>query len=480
MSRWDPRRLFDDESPSRAFVLVATLAFAAIALWLALHHEPWRDEADSWLQVRDADLRTIFRLTRYTGTPALWYLLLYPLPRLGLPYFSQELLHLLFATATVALLLAKLPLGRMTRLLAAFSYYFAYEYAVIARNYAVSILLIVIAAAMHRVRGERPLTYALVLALLCNVNAQGFFIAGALMVLFVVEMWPLRGRALAASAIVAAGAVLSVLQVRRPADPDLVWRLHPVNVGAFVSSVANAFLPNLFEPTARENTDFVFALMLIGATMLALRRSRASQVVFWLSFAALAVLHACIWFGGLRHAGFVLILLLVAIAIARPDRIDPRFAATAAVLLNLALAFSVANATRYALLDTSLAFSGAQEMGTFIRANGLERLPIAAHAASTCEAVLPYLGDHKQFWYAGIERDGSYMLWNGEYERGLTVPYPLAAARAQRHFAGRPWLLLVNVAIREPEAHGFRLLRTNREPIFGKPDERYWLYAAVR
>jgi hypothetical protein len=72
------------------------------------------------------------------------------------------------------------------------------------------------------------------------------------------------------------------------------------------------------------------------------------------------------------------------------------------------------------------------------------------------------------------------MKWDSAFERALNVPYPLAERRAREHFAGRPWLLLFNVEMPDPPAHGFRLLYTNQRPIFEKTDERYWLYAPTR
>lgn len=476
MSAWDPRRLFDDEPLPRALVIVATVAFAALTLWVALHHEPWRDEADPWLYVRDADLGTILARTRYVGFPALWFLLLAPLPRLGLPYFSQAVLHLAIATAAVAILLAKLPLGRTTRLLLAFSYFFAYEYAVIVRSYALSILLIVIAAAMHRQRAARPISYAVVLALLFNVNAQGFLIGGTLAALFAIELWPKRERRYAVSvAIMAVAAVVSWMQVRTPPDPSRVGGLHALEPGVLPWIVGNAFFPTL--PVA---FGFAGGLVLILLLTAALWHSRASLFVFWLPFAALAFLHAYVYVGGLRHAGFVLVLAVLAISVADRAAPWPRSAAWAAVLLNLSLLVSLGVAARYAILDTKSAFSGAQEMGEYMRANGLDRFEIAAHNATQCAAILPYLPDHKQFWFAGIESYGSYMRWDTAYERGLDVPYPLAELRARQHFAGRPWLLLFNVEIPDSAAHGFRLLYANRRPVFEKPDERFWLYAPLR
>lgn len=456
---WDPRRLIEREPLPRAVALAALVLFVAVTLFVALHHEPWRDEADSWLRVRDGDFHTLVVRGRYTGFPLLWYALLAPLPRLGLPFLSQALLNLLIAAAAVALLL-RLPLGWITRILAAFSYFFAYEYSVIARPYALAILLAFAAAAMHRQRDARPYAYAAVLALLFNVNAEGFAIAGALAVLFILERRPLG-----ASAIMIAAAVLSWLQVRTPPDPARVGRLHALDLGAVASSIGDAFFPTI-------PFGFVGGIAIVILLTIALRRS---ALVFWLPFAALTFLHAYIWYGGVRHAGITLVLALMAIAVA--DDVKPKSAA--ALLLNLSLLVSVAVAAWFWALDTKFAFSGGKEMAEFIRGNGLDRIEIAAHNAPQCEAVLPYLPG-KKFWYAGIEEYGSFLEWDAKYERGLDVWYDVAEGRARRRFAGKPWLLLLSIEMPDPAGRGFRLLYTNHRPIFAKTEERFWLYAPLR
>lgn len=467
---WDPRRLTGREPMPRAVAAVALLAFVAITFFVAFHHEAWRDEADPWLRARDGDFRTLVLRGAYTGYPILWHMLLVPLARLGLPYFSQTVLHLLIAAAAAALLLWRLPLSWTTRLLALFSYFFAYEYSVIARASAPAILLAFLAVAMHRERGERPIVYAVVVALLFNVSAQGFIIAAALAALFVLEQRP-RGRRLGGAAIMAGAAFLAWLQVRTPPDPSRIGQWHPFDGQAFLSMIGDAFFPRA--PLA---LGFAGGAIVVGMLALALHRSRAALLLFWLPFAALAILYTHIWYGGVRHAGFVLVVALLSVAVA--DDVDRRYAAAAALLLNFAMAFSVIAAARIWVVETKYAFSGAEEMGTFIRENGLQRFDIAAHNSQQCEAVLPYLPG-KKFWYAGIGEPGSFMEWDAKYERGLDVPYPLAELRARRHFDGRPWLLLFNVEIPEPAAHGFRLLYATRRPVFEKTDERFWLYAPL-
>jgi hypothetical protein len=148
------------------------------------------------------------------------------------------------------------------------------------------------------------------------------------------------------------------------------------------------------------------------------------------------------------------------------------------LLLNATLAISCIVAARFAVADVREDFSGANEMASFIAAHRLERFDIAAHNLTQCEALLPYL-PRTRFWYAGLGAYGTYLKWDAAQERALDTSYPVAEARAREHFRGRPWLLLFNVEMPDPRSHGFRLLYTNRAPIFEKTDERYWLYAPL-
>lgn len=463
-------KLTASEPASRAFVIALVAVYVVLVAVVAAHHEPWRDEADAWLFARDGDFLHIVDWTRHAGTPALWYFILAPLPRLGFPYASQSVLHLAIAAASIALLAARAPLTRLTKVLVAFSYYFAYEYAVIVRTYALTVLLTFAAAALYSRSRERPLVFAAVVALLFNCNAQGFFIAGAFAMLYVIEHR--RAGGIAPPVIMALAALVVYLQVRTPPDPARHALVHVFNRDAFAWAAGNAFFPTL--PAA---AGFVLAMIVLLLVTLAILRARDALLILWLPLAALAVLYSFVWLGGLRHSGFFLLLAIVAVWLAAP-RIDVRWAPAAAIALNAALLFSVFIAVRTSALDIRFAFSGAKEMAAFIRDHDLDRADIAAHNLTQCEALLPYL-PHTRFWYAGLGQYGTYLKWDAAFERALDVPYPVAEARAKQHFAGKPWLLLFNVEMPDPSAHGFRLLYATREPVFEKTDERYWLYAPL-
>ncbi|MGA8806329.1 MAG: hypothetical protein WB973_00535 [Thermoanaerobaculia bacterium] len=468
---WDPRTLVESKPATRRFAILLGVVFIVLVHFAVAHHEPWRDEADPWLYVRDGSLGTILARTRYAGLPALWFLCLAPLAKLALPYFTQKILHLGIATASVALMAWRAPFSRLTKVLIAFSYYFAYEYAVIVRSYAITTLLTFAAAAIYPRSRERPIAFALVLLLLFNCNAQGFFIAGTFATLFVLERRFDR-RCIAAMAIMVIAALLAYLQVRTPPDPARQAVMRVFNRDAFAWCVSNAFLPSL--PTA---IGFVFGMALLLVVTLALRRSREALLFLWMPLAALSIIYSYVWLGGLRHAGFFLLLTLVAIWIGARG-IDNRWATPAALMLNIALLVSTVVGIRYAMLDIDRPFSGAADMASFIRSRSLDAVPIAAHNLTQAEAVLPWL-QTPSFWYAGLGEAGSYMKWDSAFERALNVTYPEAERRSIEHFRGREWLLLFNVEMPDPAAHGFRLLHVTPEP-FEKTDERYWLYAPLR
>ena len=168
--------------------VLAILGYALLTSILVAHHEPWRDEVDAWLTARDETPLAVFKLAGYSGTPALWYLLQMPFAKLGLHFATQGILNLLISVSAGAVMLWCSPLPFSLRLVWLFSYYMSFEYAVIARNYALGILLVLSAAALTEKRWERPITYGVVLALLGNVSAHFFFVAGVFWTLWTAEM----------------------------------------------------------------------------------------------------------------------------------------------------------------------------------------------------------------------------------------------------------------------------------------------------
>src|SRR5580700_1374589 len=92
----------------RALVTKGDFAAAAYVLVMAFivpRHEPWADEAQSWLLARDASSAQLWgHLLHYEGTPGLWQTLLHALIRVGLPYGGYNFVSAGLGFAAVVLL----------------------------------------------------------------------------------------------------------------------------------------------------------------------------------------------------------------------------------------------------------------------------------------------------------------------------------------------------------------------------------------
>jgi len=201
-----------------------------LAGWLLVvgaHHEPWVDESQAWLIARDSSLASLLaERVRYEGTPGLWHLLLWLAIRCGLPFGQLHLVSVGCAVAGMALMLWRAPFPAPLRAGLAASYFGAYQFAVVARSYALDLVLLPALAHAFARRTDRPLLYGVLLGLLANCNAHSFLLAG---VLGAEWAWALlrAGRLRAGCAGLVVGAALglgALLTAWQPADNGF---LHP-------------------------------------------------------------------------------------------------------------------------------------------------------------------------------------------------------------------------------------------------------------
>lgn len=159
----------------------ALFGFAGWVLLVGSHHEPWFDEAQAWLIARDNSLWDMLaHRVRYEGTPGLWHTVLWLAIRAGLPYRLFFVLPATFAIAGGAVVLWRAPFPAPLRVLLLTSYFFAYQFSVVARSYCLDLLLVPMAASFFADRVKRPMRYAIVIGLIANANAHGFLVSGVL------------------------------------------------------------------------------------------------------------------------------------------------------------------------------------------------------------------------------------------------------------------------------------------------------------
>ncbi len=459
MTRGDATR-----DSSALFVWGSLALFGLVIFTVGAFHEPWRDEADTWLATRDLPLLGLRDYARHVGTPALIFLVSMPLAKSGLPYQSFQLLGGAFALASAYLILRYAPFHRAARLGLIFSFFLSYEYSVIVRSYGLSLLLFVAALASvgrQESAGDRTYeptawTFAL-LALLANTNAHSLVLSGA--ALLALCGWPPRKSAW----ITVAGIAVALYQLVPPPDPQLAGGLtfRPQMV---LSSTQNAFFPGHGLTSAPWSA---LAIGLVAAVGWRVRDHLPSLVLLVLGFLGLWCVYAFVYTGNFRHWGFLAMALVGSLWLCGPRR-GPQWSQWAlAVLVAGALVNHVQFAARHWWMDVREPYSMGRAMAHAIAE--LPELPIAAHLAPMCEPVLVDL-PVRQFWYPGIRELGSYMKFDTEYSRGLDVSYADALERARAHFRGREFLFLTSERLA-----GLSLVAEAVGAV-GIEDENYFLY----
>ena len=162
----------------RRFVLLGMFAiWITFNIILLLRHELWRDEANVWLIARSLTPRQLFMEIKYQGHPCLWYLLVMPFAKAGLPFITIGIMSLMIMSVSAGIFLWKAPIHIFTKIVCLFSPIFTYYYPVIARNYCLIALLFILLAWCYPKRNEKPVMYGVLLGLL--VQADTIALAGA-------------------------------------------------------------------------------------------------------------------------------------------------------------------------------------------------------------------------------------------------------------------------------------------------------------
>lgn len=146
-----PRNLQDSHNARTLALLLAFVLYIAIIAIVMCFHEPWFDEAQSWLIARDSSLTDIISVRpHYEGHPPFWNLLLAIAAKNGVPYeFGIKGIQLVCASLLGAWLIFKSPFKSASSLatfLIPFTYFACFQYGVTSRPYALLCLSLLVAA----------------------------------------------------------------------------------------------------------------------------------------------------------------------------------------------------------------------------------------------------------------------------------------------------------------------------------------------
>lgn len=310
------------ESPRRDRWLRLALfgLWLAAMVWIASDHVFWRDEIRAFtLALQGDSLVEMLRGVQGEGHPALWYILLRLAHDIAPVREVLPVMAALIAVGAMGLLVWRAPFPPLVLALILFGHAGLIEYAVIARNYGISMLLLFALAAAYPRHRDRGPVLGLLLALLCNTNVPAVLLAGAFMLFWLIELIGEHGAELRRyrtfalnAAIMLVGVVLCVVTVYPPAN-DAAVTTPPSDLAELLAPL---LLPSLSFPDLAplllgtgDGARAILSLLIVGSLIGLIRAPGAflSSLAVLLSFKLFFLL---IYPGGYRHQALLLVYLV--------------------------------------------------------------------------------------------------------------------------------------------------------------------------
>lgn len=391
------------------FVFIMYAFVIGIGVW---HHEPWRDEAQSWLLTRDLSIGQLLHILPTEGHPPLWYFLIMPLSKLGLPYASQNWLAALLMLGAVYILLFRTQLSIAIKVLLPCSYLFIYEYTCFARSYCLIPFFISCLISLHNDRFDKPWLYTLCLIGLFNTHVLVFPLAFMLLCLYIIDItkenkWSKATVAANIIAAVGGGYLIPYLAMSSTAHKFIQrgdWQY-------FEKAVTNTILI--------EGNFLLAAALVIAAFAVLLTRPK----VFLLVLVSMLLTMYILMFkyeGSLRHHGILFLELFTGFALLphyENDKWRLRMKSNILFrkgyyLLYLVILLQLPETIASYQQDILEPYSNAKEAAEYIQQYELENKVIVAHQAWAGGALLPYLPKGKKMYYPEKQAFGSYYTYD--------------------------------------------------------------------
>jgi hypothetical protein len=452
--------------PRPGFPAGLTTVYLAAVLLQVGRHVMWRDELRTWQIARaSSGLISLNRNMQYDAVPFLWNSLVFVLTRLFDRPVAMQLVHACIAAAVIFVVARWSPFPRSSILMFAMGYFPLYEYAVIARSYALMFLLITIACALIAQPRVRMLRLAGVLFLLAQVSLWAPLFAGLLLgagtakaLLTEDDSRADRKTIVAAALIVLAGGALCLFQLFPGPGPTFTsgWN-GVVPTRRAIRTIASVFRGLVPIPVFGEHfwntnildeipiTQAVIGVSVLAISGLALAR-RPVAFVMWFTGAVSIVAFAGLRFrGATRHHGHLFMLLIAAFWIAAvtpegnrrtaSERMRTAFLATILAVNAVAGLVAVAAGLIYP-------FSATWAAAQFIKSTYGDSVVIAAVRDYPAAPIAQWLDRPIYF-----PETGTYARYNTQNDRLRTHPTQneiLRQLHEQSTATGKNVLLLVN------------------------------------
>lgn len=450
------------DTVKRKEIIVLTAVFA---VWIVFNgillagHELWRDEANVWLLARELSPLRLLQEIKYQGHPCLWYFIVMPFARLGLPFKTLSVISFLIMSVSAGIFVYRAPFCCITKAVCLISPVFSYYYPVVARNYCLIALLLLLLAVFDGKRNDRPVFYGLLLGLLVQSDTIILAAAGLISLMWLMEsiVKSVRGKCGAPLLQAAKGLwipltslLLWVLQFYQISDSP---EYHPqiLSFNDMLHEIRNFSYSVLTRMTGQGQAFDLFLILFFMAAGILLCLSIKNfwpmavmagaflfEVIFSIMIYQLHIWHyialcfVLIWFfwvgrganGRLALWGRILSEGLL-------------------ILLSITMFMRWNSPEESSSLENALngLYSDGVNAADYIEENISENELILSTDVAEASTVAAYLGRRYVFYYAGNLRPASYADYSNE--QGSTVSYNELMQKIRREFPDKEYFYIL-------------------------------------
>lgn len=205
--------------------IIVILTFVVMAVIVAKAHEPWTDEAQSFLLARDNSVGEIIAWSKYEGTTPTWFMIVKLFLTLGGSYDTYFLLPLFFTVIGLVIFEFKVRAPWYIKLLLPFTYFILFQYTIVARSYCMVFPALMWIASVYSEREKKRVSYCLAVFFLMSICSFSMVIAGSLFlidVLTVIKEKKYSKKNIVCLAIIAIGLLITFLMILP--NPDCTFQ----------------------------------------------------------------------------------------------------------------------------------------------------------------------------------------------------------------------------------------------------------------
>ncbi len=455
----------DRKKINRMILAVIFVAYVVFNGLLLMRHEQWRDEANVWLMAGELSPIQLFAEIKYQGHPCLWYLLVMPFAKLGLPFQTIGVISLTVMTVTAGVFVWKTPFCAPVKAACLFSPVFTYFYADIARNYCLIALILMLLGWLYPKRNESCVLYGLLLGLLVQADTIAIVSAGMISLMWLCEninrglctrsFTPVKN-VLKGVWIPLASLFLWIAQFYRVSDSP-VYQVRNLGISEFLGEVKNFSYHILIRMTGRGQTFCLvfFALFVLMGALISLRlRNPWAFLVMVAAFLFQAVFSAAVYQLHIWHFISLCFVFLWTVWVWYQQREEKCAGDKAAgILLGgfqlLLLVLSVSMFLNWdsdketSSLDNALngVYSDGVHAADYIKKNIPKDEVFVSVNVPYASTVLAYL-DGYDFYYAGSRERTSYADWSEKQDQSVT--FKELTLWAEENFPEKQFIYLID------------------------------------